>query len=232
MGGVLDSRPDQTSRRWRQFQSQTHNPARFNPARTANLTVPLNRMHVANVQQGARGVHAEMHSRAGGDFLNVKVSAPHPTPDIGDSLELRRDADEPDHRPDLQLAAFVPMDDTFFNVNDAMLRADAARIKPGRHRAVLTAKTREADGVQIYLANMHAQHHSWSGTLDPDAAAGRIATTQQFGQSHAVRMCLQPWSAIQLSLHLEYLARRYAHSDGVIGAGLKIERLGGGALHG
>jgi len=88
--------------------------------------------------------------------------------------------------------------------------ANSATTQPTRHSAVLSAKSSKTEWFRLNLINVHCQDLACLGTINVDAAAGRIAGSQLLGQSLVIGIIVQPWTTIHLSYDFELPTGVYA----------------------
>src|SRR5262245_19496608 len=112
------------------------------------------------------------------------------------------------------------------------MRADAGGVEPRGHGSGLTAEARETKLVERDGADVNAQHHAGLGAFNGDAAAGRIAATEEPSKPMSVSVSIEPGAAVELGLNFEWLVGLDPHGNRVTRAGFEIECLGGGSLHG
>ena len=83
---------------FRKLAPQLDPAAGLDPARTADLAVPLQGVHVTDVEQGAGHIDAELYGCPGGHLLGVEIHAPVARPAVVIALARRGDAHTAQHR--------------------------------------------------------------------------------------------------------------------------------------
>ena len=212
-------------------QLYSSRPACLYAARAAYLAVALAGVHVAYVEQRAGHLDGNVDGGAGLYLLNVEVAAPLSGPCVCPACVGGRDSDYTQHGFQRKFEVVAPVDEAVAYGDYLLVVADCGRAQPAGHCARASAEPGESERLGLYVQDVDCEHLAGFGAVDVDRAAGRIAASQRGFEPILIGVALYPGAAIHLGYDLELLARVDEHGGLVVGAGLEVENVFGGALH-